>query len=244
MNIRCHTKHENGRRSLALLGKHDQAHLEQHSDPPASAATAPRSMSSIGFSSSYCSSSSHQTSVIPTTNLPTLALYMSHSGNGFDCRCITVTAIRAADLGRNSVSKHLIQPEYEHEQADAGQDCRTRLAETKFSGANADREIILFSPIQLITSRIGNLTRLIHILAKCVTIHTYIHTCCARFVWSVLRCSVERSGANYLSRSPKIFVTAAISKSWAKTLPRGHISGHLEILEDFFVNNFTHKSET
>ena len=32
----CHTKRENGRQSLALLGKHDQAHLEQHSNSPAS----------------------------------------------------------------------------------------------------------------------------------------------------------------------------------------------------------------
>ena len=31
-----YTKHENGRRSPALLGKHDQAHLEQHSNSPAS----------------------------------------------------------------------------------------------------------------------------------------------------------------------------------------------------------------
>ena len=34
----------------------------------------------------------------------------------------------AAELGRNPVSKHQIQPEYEDEQADAGRDCRTRLA--------------------------------------------------------------------------------------------------------------------
>ena len=35
----------------------------------------------------------------------------------------------AAELGRNPVSKHQIQPEYYgDEQADAGQDCRTRLA--------------------------------------------------------------------------------------------------------------------
>ena len=46
--------------------------------------------------------------------------------------------------------------------------------ETKFSGANADREIFILS-VQLTTSRIGNLTRLILILAICVTIHTYIH---------------------------------------------------------------------
>ena len=34
----------------------------------------------------------------------------------------------AAELGRNSVSKHQIQPEYGDEQADAGRDCQTRLA--------------------------------------------------------------------------------------------------------------------
>ena len=34
----------------------------------------------------------------------------------------------AAELGRNPVSKHQIQPEYGDEQADAGRDGRTRLA--------------------------------------------------------------------------------------------------------------------
>ena len=43
--------------------------------------------------------------------------------------------------------------------------------ETKFSGANADRKIFIF-PVQLTTCRTGNLTRLIHTLAICVTIHT------------------------------------------------------------------------
>ena len=33
-----------------------------------------------------------------------------------------------AELGRNLVSKHHIQPEYGDEQADAGRDCRNRLA--------------------------------------------------------------------------------------------------------------------
>ena len=32
-----------------------------------------------------------------------------------------------AELGRNPISKHHIQPEYGHEQADAGRDCRNRL---------------------------------------------------------------------------------------------------------------------
>ena len=34
----------------------------------------------------------------------------------------------AAELGRNPVSKHQIRPEYGNEQADAGRDCRARLA--------------------------------------------------------------------------------------------------------------------
>ena len=46
--------------------------------------------------------------------------------------------------------------------------------ETKFSGANADREILIFL-VQLTTCRIGNLTRLIHTLSICVTIHTTIN---------------------------------------------------------------------
>ena len=42
--------------------------------------------------------------------------------------------------------------------------------EIKFSGANADREIFIF-PVQPTTTKIGNLTRLVHTLAICVTIH-------------------------------------------------------------------------
>ena len=38
----------------------------------------------------------------------------------------------AAELGRNPVSKHQIQPEYGDEQADAGRDCRTRLAKPNY----------------------------------------------------------------------------------------------------------------
>ena len=74
----------------------------------------------------------------------------------------------AAEIGSNSASKHQIQPEYGDEQADAERDCRTPSCETNFSGANADREIFIF-PVQLATSRIGNLTRLILILAIFVT---------------------------------------------------------------------------
>ena len=79
----------------------------------------------------------------------------------------------AAELVRNPVSKHQIQPEYGDEQADAGLPNPSR--ETRFSGANADGEILIF-PVQLTTSRIGNFTRLIHTLAICVTTHTYIQS--------------------------------------------------------------------
>ena len=34
----------------------------------------------------------------------------------------------AAEIGRNPISKHRIQPEYGDEHVDAGQDCRIRLA--------------------------------------------------------------------------------------------------------------------
>ena len=47
--------------------------------------------------------------------------------------------------------------------------------ETKFSGTYGDRGIFIF-PVQLTTSRIGNLTRLIHTLLYVMTIHTHIHT--------------------------------------------------------------------
>ena len=82
----------------------------------------------------------------------------------------------AVELGRNPVSKHQIQHECGDEQADAGRDCRTRLARpNKFSGTNADREIFIF-PVQLTTCRTGNLTRLINTLAVCMCDHTIVST--------------------------------------------------------------------
>ena len=65
----------------------------------------------------------------------------------------------AAELGRNFVRKHQIQPEHGDKH---GTGLPNLSRETKFSGANADREIFIF-PVQLTTgSRINNLTRLIH----------------------------------------------------------------------------------
>ena len=78
----------------------------------------------------------------------------------------------AAELERNPVSKHQVQPEYGDEQANAGRDCRTCLCRrARFSGANGDREIFIF-PVQLTTSRVSNLTRLILTLAMYISIHT------------------------------------------------------------------------
>ena len=73
--------------------------------------------------------------------------------------------------GKNPVSKRQIQPEY-GEWRGTGRPNPSRL--TKFSGANGDREIIIF-PVQLTTSRIDSLTRLIFLLLYVMAIHKYIY---------------------------------------------------------------------
>ena len=62
--------------------------------------------------------------------------------------------------------------------------------ETTFLGVitNGDREKLIF-PVQVTTSRIGKLTRLIHTLLYVMTIHAYIHT-------SYLFRETKFSGAN------------------------------------------------
>ena len=58
-----------------------------------------------------------------------------------------------AELGRNPICKHQIQPEYGGEQADARRDCRTRLARPNSQAqTNADREILMFL-VQLTTKK-------------------------------------------------------------------------------------------
>ena len=79
----------------------------------------------------------------------------------------------AVEIRRNPVSRHQIQPEYRKEQAD-GTGRLNPSRETKFSGTHGDRGMFIF-PVQLTTSRIGNLTRLIHTLLYVMTIHTYIN---------------------------------------------------------------------
>ena len=57
----------------------------------------------------------------------------------------------AAELGRNPVSKHHIEPEYGDEQADAGWDCRTRLARPNFQARTRTGKYSFFLFIQLTT---------------------------------------------------------------------------------------------
>ena len=68
----------------------------------------------------------------------------------------------AAELGRNPVSKHQIQPECGDEQADADGTAEPVLRDQVLRHARGQGNIIF--PVQLTTSRIGNLTRLIHTL--------------------------------------------------------------------------------
>ena len=78
-----------------------------------------------------------------------------------------------AEIGRSPVSKHQVQPEYGDEQADAGRDYRNRLARSNSQARTRTNKKIFVFPVQLTTSRIGNLTRLILTLAICDN-HIYI----------------------------------------------------------------------
>ena len=76
------------------------------------------------------------------------------------------------------MSKHQIQPEHvcmEMSRLTRGGTVNP-FRETKLSGTYRDRGIIIF-PVQLTTSRIGNLTRLIHSLLSAIQyVMTYIPT--------------------------------------------------------------------
>ena len=80
----------------------------------------------------------------------------------------------AAELGRNPVSKHHIQPEYGDGQGDAGRDCRTCLAKPNSQAERVQGNIHFPCSADHVQDWLT--TRLIHTLAICVTIHTYIHT--------------------------------------------------------------------
>ena len=59
----------------------------------------------------------------------------------------------ATEIGRNPVGQHQIRPKYGHEQADAGRECRIRLARP-----NPQARTTGIYSFSLTTSRIGNLT--------------------------------------------------------------------------------------
>ena len=63
------------------------------------------------------------------------------------------------EIGRNPVSTHQIQPEYEECKEQLGTERLNPSRGTKFSGVNGGREILIF-PVELTTSTISNLTRL------------------------------------------------------------------------------------
>ena len=67
-----------------------------------------------------------------------------------------------AEIGRNPISKHQIQPEY---------GLTNPYRETKSPRADGNRGNIILL-VQLTTSRIGNHTRLIHTLLKVLTIQS------------------------------------------------------------------------
>ena len=78
--------------------------------------------------------------------------------------------------------------------------------ETKFSGTYGDRGIFVF-PIQLTTSRIGNLTWLIHTLLYVMTIHTCIHTYkCPNHQWYSCNASALGSLSCLLVMNTGVFI--------------------------------------
>ena len=109
----------------------------------------------------------------------------------------------AAELRRNPVSKHPIQPEYGDEQADAGREGRTSLARPN-SQARTRTGKYSFFPVQLTMSRVGNFTRLILTLAICVTIHSYVSVQNDfKFFLFLRSCFVFGKGIVYRKSAPK-----------------------------------------
>ena len=81
----------------------------------------------------------------------------------------------AAELGRNPVSKHQIQPEY-GEMSRLTRDGTAEPVSRDQILRHARGQGNIIFPVQPTTSRIGNLTRLIHTLLYVMAIRTYIHT--------------------------------------------------------------------
>ena len=127
----------------------------------------------------------------------------------------------AAELVRNPVSNHNIQPEYGDEQADAGRDFRTRLARPNFSGANGDREKII-QHVQLTTSWTGNLTRLILTLAKCDNHRLYIHTVHTYCAYILLLIGVSLGVSVCVFSSHSFWTSSSLDVPAGVTQEEGH----------------------
>ena len=98
------------------------------------------------------------------------------------------------ESGRNLASKQHIQPGLENVWDHAVRNGRTRLARP--SGADGDWENVFF-PVQLTSSRIGNLTRFIHTLLHVMTIiYSIATTIVSRTHWA----TTARSGPNLSGR--------------------------------------------
>ena len=81
-------------------------------------------------------------------------------------------------------------------------------SETKFSGSNGEMEISIF-PVQLTTSMIGNLTRLIDTLARCDdNIDTYCrrngHPVCLRCDEKIVFTLITQASAGLLAASLRL----------------------------------------
>ena len=85
----------------------------------------------------------------------------------------------------------------------------TGLATQNFSGANGDKEKNMF-PVQLTTSRVGNLTRLIHTLSAIISDDYFKHEC--MYVWSS---SIAECGSTGRVRLPILLVIPTIGMKWA-----------------------------
>ena len=82
----------------------------------------------------------------------------------------------AAELGRNPVSKHQIQPEYGDEQADAGRDCRTRLARPNYQARTGTAKYLFHFPCSADHEQDWHPYPVDpYSLATCVTINTSLH---------------------------------------------------------------------
>ena len=87
---------------------------------------------------------------------------------------LNITMDAAAEVGRSPVCKHQIQPEYGNEQADAGRDCRTRLARPN-SQARTRTGKYSFSLFSWPRAGLATLPGWSILLLYVMTIHTY---CC------------------------------------------------------------------